>query len=142
MADFKYLLDTNILSDLIKHPSGSLADRIKELDESSFCTSVIVACELRYGALKKGSKELTSKIELLLANIIVLPLSDDVDRHYAQVRATLEKRGKPIGANDMLIAAHALALDITLVTANESEFDRVPGLTVENWLKQQYHETS
>jgi tRNA(fMet)-specific endonuclease VapC len=134
MSNFKYLFDTNILSSLIKQPAGLLAQKIKELEDTSFCTSIIVACELRYGALKKGSKKLTSKIESLLANIIVLPLSDDVDRHYAVIRTALEKKGKPIRANDMLISAHALALDVILVTANENEFSRVPGLTVENWL--------
>lgn len=135
MADFQYLFDTNILSDLINHSSGLLANKIKKLDDSSFCTSIIVACELRYGALKKGSKELISKIELLLANIIVLPLNDDVDRYYAKVRVALEKKGKPIGANAMIIAAHALALNVILVTANESEFSRIPELKVENWLE-------
>ncbi|MFT3741658.1 MAG: type II toxin-antitoxin system VapC family toxin [Gammaproteobacteria bacterium] len=134
MSHYKYLFDTNILSALIKNPSGQLAGRIKQLDETTFCTSIIVACELRYGALKKGSKALISKVKLLLANIIVLPLSDDVDRHYAIVRADLEKRGKPIGANDILISAHALALGVVLVTANEGEFRRIPGLEVENWL--------
>lgn len=134
MAKFKYLFDTNILSTLIKQPSGTLAQKIKQLDNNTFCTSIIVACELRYGALKKGSNELITKIELLLANIIVLPLDGDIDRHYGAIRVALEKQGTPIGANDMLISAHSLALNIILITANESEFRRVPGLKVENWL--------
>ena len=137
MTEFKYLFDTNILSNLIKQPSGLLAQKIKDLDENSFCTSIIVACELRYGALKKGSKELSTKIELLLANIIVLPLDGEVDRHYGLIRAALEKQGTPIGANDLLIAAHSLALNTLLITANENEFRRVPGLKVENWLIEQ-----
>ncbi len=134
MKTSKYLLDTNILSELIKHPSGKLAQKIVKLDSNSFCTSIIVACELRYGALKKNSQNLLSKIELLLGNIIVVPLADDIDRYYAELRTALEKRGQLIGAHDMLIAAHALALNAILVTANEREFMRVPRLSVENWI--------
>lgn len=130
----KYLFDTNILSTLIKQPHGSLAQRISALDEDAFCTSIIVACELRYGAKKKGSRELTKKVESLLNNIFVAPLSPDVDFHYAAVRVALEKHGQPISAHDMLIAAHALSLEVTLITANEREFKRVPALAVENWL--------
>ncbi len=130
-----YLFDTNILSELIKNPSGILAQKIVKLDNTSFCTSIIVACELRYGALKKNSKHLISRVELLLSNIIVQPLSDDVDRYYAKLRVVLEKKGQIISANDMLIAAHALTLDAILITANEREFLRVPDLSVENWLK-------
>ncbi len=130
----RYLFDTNILSTLIKQPSGLVAQKISALDETSFCTSIIVACELRYGAQKKGSPELIKKVELLLANIIVAPLSDDTDWQYANIRVALEKEGRLIGANDMLIAAHALALDVTLVTDNEREFRKVLSLAVENWL--------
>ncbi|NNM59873.1 MAG: type II toxin-antitoxin system VapC family toxin [Legionellales bacterium] len=130
-----YLLDTNILSALIKQPHSILAKRISSLDSSVFCTSIIVACELRYGAKKKASPELIRKIEILLSNIMVLPLSDDVDRHYAVIRADLEKKGQVISANDMLIAAHALALDVIVITNNEKEFQRVPALRVENWLQ-------
>src|SRR6185437_9063906 len=129
-----YLLDTNILSELIKQPSGLLAQRITQLDNDSFCTSIIVACELRYGAFKKNSPHLLEKVELLLANMVIAPLGDDVDHCYAELRVSLEKQGHPIGANDMLIAAHALALNATLITANEREFLRVPTLSVENWL--------
>jgi tRNA(fMet)-specific endonuclease VapC len=135
MKTATYLFDTNILSELIKHPAGPLAQKITRLDQTSFCTSIVVACELRYGALKKNSPNLTSKVELLLANIIIAPLSDDVDRYYAELRISLEKQGQLIGANDMLIAAHALAFRATLITANEREFLRVSGLSVENWLK-------
>lgn len=135
MATAQYLFDTNVLSTLIKQPSGLLAQKITKLDETSFCTSIIVACELRYRAQKKGSREFISKVELLLANIIIMPLGDDADHHYAILCAALEKRGELIGAHDMLIAAHALALDLTLVTANERKFNRVPGLVIENWLR-------
>lgn len=130
----KYLFDTNILSSLIKQPHSPLAHKIIELDADSFCTSIIVACELRYGAKKKGSKELIKKVDLLLDNIFIAPLGPGVDYHYAALRTALEKKGQPISAHDMLIAAHALALDAVLVTANMREFNRAAGLTVENWL--------
>lgn len=132
---FKYLFDTNILSELIKQPSGPLAKKIIHLDEKVFCTSIIAACELRYGAAKKNSSKLTSKVESLLANIIVMPFEPEADYHYAELRVALEKKGKLIGANDMLIAAHALSLNTTFITANEDEFNRIPLLRVENWLK-------
>ncbi|SRR5579883_71303 len=134
MSHFTYLFDTNILSELIRQPSGPLAQKIVALDETSFCTSIIVACELRYGARKKGSASLINKVERLLANMIVKPFENDADHYYAALRVALEKKGQPIGAHDMLIASHALALEATLVTANEREFTRIPKLKVENWL--------
>lgn len=134
-SQHQYLLDTNILSALIKQPQGKLADKIATLADGSFCTSVIVACELRYGAAKKKSAHLSHKIEALLANVPVLPLTGEVENHYAVLRVALEKRGQPISAHDMLISAHALALGTILVTANHREFVRVPGLIIENWLE-------
>jgi tRNA(fMet)-specific endonuclease VapC len=130
----RYLLDTNILADLIKNPAGRARQRIAEIGEANVCTSIIVACELRFGARKKNAPLLTMRIERLLQTIEVLPLDRDVDRAYAEVRATLEAMGRPSGANDLLIAAHALNEDCVLVTNNESEFAQVPGLTIENWL--------
>lgn len=130
----RYLLDTNILADLIKNPAGCVRQRIAEIGEANVCTSIIVACELRFGARKKNAPLLTMRIERLLQTIEVLPLDRDVDRTYAEVRATLETMGRPSGANDLLIAAHALNEDCVLVTNNESEFAHVPGLTIENWL--------
>ena len=136
MAPHKYLLDTNILSDLIKHPVGAAAKKIVTLEsEESCCTSVIVACELRYGALKKNVSSLTDRVNQLLDSIAVLSLDADVESEYAALRVSLEQAGTPIGSNDLLIASHALAADLTLVTANEREFSRVPGLNMENWLR-------
>ena len=94
----------------------------------------MVACELRFGAAKKGSSELSSRIDQLLASFNVLPLDREADRHYAEIRAYLSRKGLPIGSNDLLIAAHTLALDLILVTDNVDEFARVPGLSIENWL--------
>lgn len=130
----RYLLDTNILADLIKNPGGRVRQRIAELGEANVCTSIIVACELRFGARKKNAPLLATRIERLLQTIEVLPLDRDVDRAYAEVRATLEAMGRPSGANDLLIASHALNEDCILVTNNESEFVHVAGLTIENWL--------
>lgn len=130
-----FLLDTNILSDLIRQPDGMVAHAIADVGEDAVATTIIVAGELRYGAEKRGSPRLQGKIEDLLSLIPVLPLKDDVDACYGRLRAELERRGTPIGANDMLIAAHALAMSATLVTDNIREFERVEGLKLVNWLR-------
>lgn len=130
----RYLLDTNILSDLIRNPQGPVAGRIAQVGEESICTSLIVACQLRFGAAKRGSERLTRQLELVLSALEVLALQTPVDEHYAHVRLELERAGMPIDPNDMLIAAHALAIGAILVTANVQEFLRVPDLRVENWL--------
>lgn len=135
MAEATYLLDTNILSDLIKHPAGAVAQHIAAVGEDAVCTSIVVACELRYGGMKKSSPALSEKIEQLLSVIDVLPLEVDADLEYGVIRSSLEKAGTPIGANDMLIAAHALSQNLTLITGNISEFSRIDGIKLENWLK-------
>jgi tRNA(fMet)-specific endonuclease VapC len=134
MGEFRYILDTNVLSDLLRNPSGSVFQRVALVGEATICTSIVVACELRYGVAKKGSAQLSERVESLLESLEVLPLDKESDRRYAKIRLHLEQRGRPIGPNDLLIAAHALALDLTLVTANAEEFSRVPGLRIENWL--------
>jgi tRNA(fMet)-specific endonuclease VapC len=134
MAGRSYLLDTNILSHLVRQPQGSIAARIAAAGEENVVTSLIVACELRYGAAKRGSRRLTRQVEAILGAITILPLEAGADRHYAAIRTILEKKGTPIGANDMLIAAQARAIEATCVTDNVAEFKRVPGLKVENWL--------
>ena len=130
----RYLLDTNILSDLIRNPAGRAARRLAVVGETTVCTSIVVACELRYGAAKKGSPQLSERVEVILESLEVLPLDKEADRRYAEIRSRLERLGKPIGPNDLLIAAHARALDLTLVTDNVEEFGRVPGLSTEAWL--------
>jgi tRNA(fMet)-specific endonuclease VapC len=134
MAGFRYLLDTNVLSDLLRNPGGRVFRRVSVVGEATVCTSIVVACELRYGAAKKGSARLSERVERLLESLEVLPLERESDRRYAEIRAQLDQQGRPIGPNDLLIAAHALALDLVLVSANVDEFARVPGLQVENWL--------
>lgn len=130
-----YLLDTNVISELIRNPGGKAGRRIAALREGELRTSVIVTAELRYGIAKKGSERLAKLVEGVLADFEVLPWEAPADVHYAAVRDSLSRSGQPIGDMDMLIAAHALALDAILVTNNEREFSRVPGLKIENWLQ-------
>ena len=130
-----YLLDTNILSDLVRNPGGVVATQISRAGEDSVCTSIVVAAELRSGALKSTSAKLAERIDLILSALEVLPLEIPADREYAALRHHLTRQGTPIGPNDLLIAAHAMALDLTVVTGNIREFLRVPGLKVDNWLE-------
>lgn len=132
----RYLLDTNILSDLMRNPQGKVANRISSAGEDTVCTSIIVAAELRFGAKKSGFQRLADRVDLILSAMDIQPLEPPADRHYGEIRQQLTRQGVPIGPNDMLIAAQALALDITVVTANSREFSRVPGLKVENWLSE------
>jgi tRNA(fMet)-specific endonuclease VapC len=134
MSALRYLLDTNIVSDLIRNPSGVVHDCISRVGEESVCVSIVVAAELRFGARKRNSAKLTERVEAILDSIAVLPFEAPADLHYANIRRILESAGDPIGPNDLLIAAHARALDLTLVTASFTEFSRVPGLRVESWL--------
>ncbi|MEZ5455530.1 MAG: type II toxin-antitoxin system VapC family toxin [Lysobacteraceae bacterium] len=128
-----YLLDTNVLSDLLRQPSGGIARQIAAVGESRICTSIVVAGELRFGAAKSGSARLGERVESLLQLLQVHALADDADLHYGRIRDELGRQGTPIGPNDLWIAAHALALDMVLVTDNVREFTRIPGLPLENW---------
>ncbi len=130
-----YLLDTNVVSDLVRNPQGKVAQRIRKVGEGEVCTSIIVAAELRYGAAKKGSPRLSSQLEIVLGVLEVLPFETPADAAYGLLRTRLEQAGTPIGANDLLIAAQALALGYTIVTDNEKEFARVDDLLRENWLR-------
>jgi tRNA(fMet)-specific endonuclease VapC len=131
----RYLLDTNIVSDLVLNPKGKVAQQIRTVGEAHVCTSIIVAAELRYRATKKGSLRLTSQLDAVLGALEVLAFETPADSSYGLLRTRLEQAGRPIGGNDLLIAAQALALGYTIVTDNEKEFDRVEGLQVENWLR-------
>jgi tRNA(fMet)-specific endonuclease VapC len=130
-----FLLDINILSDLVRHPTGRVAERIAQVGEEQICTSIIVAAELRYGATKRASARLSAQLEAVLGAILVLPFESPFEAVYGTLRTQLEKRGRPIGANDLLIAAQTLALGHTLVTDNTKEFSYVPDLSLENWLR-------
>jgi tRNA(fMet)-specific endonuclease VapC len=130
-----YLLDTNIITDIIRNPTGLAARRIEQTDPKDICTSIIVAAELRYGCAKKGSAKLLAKVEAMLEIMPVLPLDVPADSEYGGIRSELEAAGQTIGLNDLLIGAHAHALGLTLVTDNMREFNRIRGLSVENWLE-------
>jgi tRNA(fMet)-specific endonuclease VapC len=130
-----FLLDTNIVSDLVRHPRGRVATRIAEVGPQQVYTSIIVTAELRYGAARKGSARLSTQVDAVLRGLNILAFEPPTDAVYGELRTRLERIGKPIGANDMLIAAQALALQYPLVTDNEREFSRIEGLTVENWLR-------
>src|SRR5437773_8028025 len=127
------MLDTNIISDLIRNPQGRAAKRIAKIGEDSVCTSIIVAAELRYGCAKSGSKRLLKAVEDLLGEINVLPFEAPADIEYGGIRAELEAAGKPIGSNDLLIAARAHATGATSVPANPDELKRSGDLKVEHW---------
>lgn len=131
----RYLLDTNMVSSLVRDPHGPVTRRVRAVGEGRVCTSIIVAAELRYGAAKKGSARLTAQLEAVLGALDVLPFEAPADAAYGALRARLEAAGQPIGGNDLLIAAQAVALGHTLVTDNEREFARVAGLPRENWLR-------
>lgn len=128
------MLDTNIVSELARNPQGAVAIRIAEVGPDAICVSIITAAELRYGCAKKGSAKLLAQIEAILGSMSVLALDVPADSEYGTIRAELKVVGKPIGPNDLLIAAHADALGAVLVTANTGEFARVRDLRVENWV--------
>jgi tRNA(fMet)-specific endonuclease VapC len=132
----RYLLDTNIVSDLVRNPRGRVTQRISEVGEAQVCTSIIVAAELRYGATKRGSPRLTAQLEAVLGALDVLPFEAPADAAYGLLRARLEQAGQPIGGNDLLIAAQVAALRHTIVTDNEREFARIDDLPRENWLRE------
>lgn len=131
----RYLLDTNAVSSLINDPLGQVGQRAALLGPDQVCTSIIAAAEIRYGVAKRGSADLATRAELVLGSLMVLPFEPPMDTVYGTVRAGMEKAGTSIGDHDTLIASHALALDCTVVTANEREFRRISGLRVENWLR-------
>jgi tRNA(fMet)-specific endonuclease VapC len=131
----RYLLDTNVVSDLIRKPQGRVTEHIRRVGEAQVCTSIIVAAELRYGAAKKGAPRLTIQLEAVLGALDVLPFEAPADVAYGQIRTQLEQAGRPIGGNDLLIAAQTIALGYTIVSDNEREFVRIDGLLRENWLR-------
>jgi tRNA(fMet)-specific endonuclease VapC len=132
-----YLLDTNILSDLVHHPRSGTAARqlalVRAHGGQDISTSIIAAAELRYGVAKRGSTRLARQVETVLGVLDVLPFEAPADVIYGRLRTALERRGQPMGGNDLLIAAHALAAELTLVTGDRG-FARIPELLRENWL--------
>ncbi len=130
-----WLLDTNVISQAARNPNGAAAQRIAAAEADRLVTSVVVAAELRFGYLRVGSQRIRDATEALVGSFEVLDWGEACTWTYGQLRADLERRGQPIGTMDMLIAAHALTLDAILVTDNDREFGRVPGLKIENWVR-------
>ena len=134
----RHLFDTNIVSDLARHPQGAIAQRIAVVGSDCVAISIIVAAEIRFGLAKLGtppvSQRLARNVARILAELPVIAFESPVDEHYGDIRFQLETAGTPIGPNDLFIAAHARAMGLILVTNNEREFARVPRLAIENWL--------
>lgn len=131
----QFMLDTNMVIYIIRHKPEAVLKHFQQYDPSEFCISAITLAEMQYG-ISKSSRPEKNQLALasFLSNIAVLPFTDSAAMEYGGIRAGLEKKGTPIGPNDMLIAAHARALDLTVVTNNTKEFTRVPGLKLENWV--------
>lgn len=128
------MLDTNIVSDLLRNPQGAVTQHIIRVGADAICLSIITAAELRYGCARKGSAKLLSQVEAILGSVSILAFDAPADAAYGRIRAELEAAGTPIGPNDLLIASHAQSVGAVMVTANRSEFSRVQNLKVENWL--------
>jgi tRNA(fMet)-specific endonuclease VapC len=132
----RYMLDTNICIYIAKQRPIEVLSRFQELEVGSVVMSIITFGELCYGAEKSHHPKKSMEILLELASLIPpLPLPTKAAKHYGDIRSTLEKKGKPIGNNDLWIASHALEMELTLVTNNEKEFSRIPKLKFENWVK-------
>ena len=114
----RYLLDTNIVSALVRDLGGRVTEQVSRVGEDAVCTSVIVAAELRYGAPKRGSPQLAAQLEKVLGALEVVPFEEPADVVYGDLRTRLERAGQVIGGNDLLIASQALALGYTIVTDN------------------------
>ena len=132
----KFLLDTDVFSELARGRHAKLIDRVRALGKTEFAVSVITEAEIRYGqACRPLPESLTARINALMNEMHRLPIGLNVVAPYALIRSEMRRAGTPIGPNDFWIAAHALAENLILVTGNDREFARVPGLRVENWLR-------
>ncbi len=136
MSELRYLLDTNICIYIAKQHPPSVASRFARLAVGTVGMSLITYGEMRYGAEKSKQRvQVLETLTRLQALIPVIGLDDVVGEHYAEIRATLERAGTPIGNNDLWIAAHAQRLGVTLVTNNTREFERVPKIRLQNWVE-------
>ena len=132
----KFLLDTDVFSELARGRHAKLIDRVRALGKTEFAVSVITEAEIRYGqACRPLPESLTARINALMNEMHRLTIGLNVVAPYALIRSEMRRAGTPIGPNDFWIAAHALAENLILVTGNDREFARVPGLRVENWLR-------
>ncbi len=135
---YRYLLDTNICIYIQRRKPNEVLDRFQKLKPGDAAISVVTWGELLYGAEKSRQRKMAFLLlEEFQTFIPVLSMPENAGKTYGEIRATLESRGTPIGNNDLWIAAHAKAADLTVVTNNEREFQRVPGLRVQNWVHSQ-----
>jgi len=128
----KFMLDTDTVSFALRG-QGEVGSRLVEHAPSHLCLSAISLAELRFGADRRGSKRLHRLIDTFAISVPVVPFDETAAALFGRLCARLEARGKPIGSLDTLIAAHAMALNVTLVTNNTRHFGRVPGLKTVNW---------
>jgi len=129
-----YMLDTNVLSAIGRDPEGLLARRLAVVDAEVSVSSIVLG-EIVYGVENNPAAQSSGRTLAAVNLLNVAPFDAAAAMAYGRIRAELRRAGTPIGANDMLIAAHAVALDATLVTDNVKEFSRVPGLKLENWMR-------
>ena len=132
----KYMLDTNTCIYIIKRKPVDVIDRFRRLQISQVSVSSIMLSELEYGVIKSSKPEQNHlALAQFLAPMEILPYGDGAAQHYGKLRVYLEKQGTPIGSLDMLIATHALSTGCILITNNVKEFERVPNLRINNWVK-------
>ena len=130
----RYMLDTNIVAFAKNNRPEIVLERMRRFDPGDLCVSAVTLAELEYGVFNSSNPERNQlALTLFLANIDVIPFDDDAAVEYGRIRADLKRKGTPIGANDLMIAAHAKSLGMTLVTNNTREFSRVEGLILEDW---------
>ena len=131
----KYMLDTNICIYLIKQQPREVIDKFQRISPGEIVVSTVTVAEMMYGVGKSQYKEKNkTALQAFLAPLEIVDFDFAAAQQYGVVRAYLEKTGKPIGAYDLMIAAHALSLGLVLVTNNEQEFQRIPDLIIENWV--------
>jgi len=128
-----FMFDTDISSYVIRGTHPSIQKRMRDLPTDAICISAITKCEMLFGVENSQRSDVAEGVSQFMEYMPVLDFPADAAREYASLRAALKRQGKPIGNNDMLVAAHALHLGLTLVTNNVREFSRVPGLKIENW---------
>ena len=129
-----YMLDTNICSFIIREKPQNIKEKLKECDkEHIVALSSIVVSELLYGTKKRYNKKLSYIVESFINNFIIYDFDKNAAKEYANIRSKLEKNGQIIGSNNLFIASHAKSLNAILVTNNVKEFNRVSGLTIEDW---------
>ena len=132
----RYMLDTNTCIYVIKRRPPSVLAALLQHETEGIGVSIITVCELAYGAAKSGSARNQAALQQFLEPLTVADFDHTAAMAYARVRTALEAAGTPIGPLDTQIAAHALALGVTLVSNNTREFERVPGLKLANWVRE------